>query len=286
MLNLTFDSFDDDYESHFANDVQTHKGTLASIFKKNQRYAMREIKLNTKTDDKTIEVAEEPVVKGEEELQLNSKLTWLATPTEEKKEDLTTSFKNEYPSLSLVNTTCPKIRDGFKCVRSQCRFEHPNTEDVQKIVSTMRSLKKRVVKDVLKLITTDADDEKKNDSPVVVVPRPQMKERDNKSRGKDVKKPDVKRQQQQDEKPKPKSKEPKSRDNKDKVKLCKFLQGCKFKSTCKFAHTEDELVLGDCQFGSRCRFVKNVDGNYVNNNGKCLFLHPRESKVMYVNRTK
>jgi hypothetical protein len=132
----------------------------------------------------------------------------------------------------------------------------------------MRSLKKRVVKDVLKLITPDDDeDEKKTVSPSVPKPR------ENKSRGPPVKKQDVK----------PKSH---SRETKDKVKLCKFMQGCKFKSTCKFAHAENELVLSDCQFGSRCRFVKHVDGNYVNNNGKCLFLHPKETKTMFMNRTK
>jgi hypothetical protein len=277
MLNLKFNSsFDDDYDSHFVDDVQTHKGTLASIFKKNQRYAMREIKLNPKTEEKT-EVAEQPLVKDEEEIQFNSKLTWLTIPVDQKKEDLTPLFKNEYPSLSLVNTTCPKIRDGFKCSKSQCRFDHPETEDVQKIVSTMRSLKKRVVKDVLKLITTDSEE---NHTPKVVVA---PKHREPKSRGKDVKKYDGKKPDENKQDVKPKSK---SRDNKDKVKLCKFLQGCKFKATCKFAHAEDELVLNDCQFGSRCRFVKNVDGTYVNNNGKCLFLHPKETKVMYVNRTK
>lgn len=271
MLNLKFNSsFDDDYETHFTDDVQTHQGTLASIFKKNKRYAMREIKLNTKADEKP-EVIEEPVVvKGEDELQFNSKLTWLTAPADEKKEDLTALFKNEYPSLSLVNTTCPKIRDGFKCSKPQCRFDHPEVEDVQKIVSDMRSLKKRVVKDVLKVIETNDD----NNSH-----RVPLKERDNKSRGKEVRKKETVKKEDM----KPKSK---SRDNKDKVKLCKFLQGCKFKSTCKFAHAEDELVLSDCQFGNRCRFVKQVDGSYVNNNGKCLFLHPRETKVMYVNRTK
>lgn len=271
MLNLTFNSsFDDDYDSHFIDDVQTHKGTLASIFKKNQRYVMREIKLNAKTEEKTTEVVEEPVVKCEEELQFNSKLTWLATASDETKEDLTVSFINEYPSLSLVNTTCPKVRDGFKCSKLQCRFDHPETEDVQKIVSNMRSLKKRVVKDVLKLITPDDDVEQK--MPPAISPPPPPRE-NNKSRGNGVKKQDVK----------PKSH---SRETKDKVKLCKFMQGCKFKSTCKFAHSENELVLSDCQFGGRCRFVKHVNGTYVNNNGKCLFLHPKETKTMFMNRTK
>lgn len=266
MLNLKFNSnFDDDYESYFADEVQTHQGTLASIFKKNQRYVMREIKLNTKTEEKT-DISEIPPVKCEEEIQFNSKLTWLAAPSLEKKEDLTSSFQDEYPSLSLVNnTTCPKIRDGFKCSKTHCQFAHPEIEDVQKIVSTMRSLKKRVVKDVLKVITPD-DEEK-------IKPSRGGEQHATKSRGREAKNQDVK----------PKSK---PREMKDKSKLCKFMQGCKFKSTCKFAHTENELVLNDCQFGGRCRFVKNVDGKYMNNNGKCLFLHPRETKTMYISRTK
>jgi hypothetical protein len=274
MLNLKFNSsFDNDYDSHFIDDVQTHQGTLASIFKKNQRYVMREIKLNAKTEEKTTEVVDEPVVKCEEELQFNSKLTWLATPSDDTKEDLTVSFINEYPSLSLVKTPCPKVRDGFKCSKLQCRFDHPETEDVQKIVSNMRSLKKRVVKDVLKLITPDDNEEEDDKMATPTIPPPPRDNNNNNNKSRGAKKQDVK----------PKSH---SREIKDKVKLCKFMQGCKFKSTCKFAHTENELVLSDCQFGSRCRFVKHVDGNYVNNNGKCLFLHPKETKTMFMNRTK
>ena len=72
---------------------------------------------------------------------------------------------DDYPDLSLctVYTTkktvidksskpCPKIKDGYHCTKGKCDYQHPEKKEAQEIVSNMRSLKKRVVKDVLKVI--------------------------------------------------------------------------------------------------------------------------------------
>jgi hypothetical protein len=51
---------------------------------------------------------------------------------------------------------CPKIRDGYNCSKTKCSESHPDKNEVKKIVSDMRSLKKRVVKNILDIIKDPA----------------------------------------------------------------------------------------------------------------------------------
>jgi hypothetical protein len=225
------------------DDVIIHKGTLSSIFRRNQRHFVlrdRLSKLNATTATAAPVKEEKDSQINNDDVILKSKLSWLThNDADSRKERLSAAFTNDYPVLS-AKKPCPKIRDGFKCSKIDCQFYHPENDEIKKIVSDMKSLKKRVVKDVLTIIHHD----------------------DSSSKTK---------------------KETKS-------KMCKFLEKCKFKTTtCKYAHSEEELIIGPCQFAAKCRFVKfsDKDGKYCNHNGgKCLFLHPRETKSMFMVRNQ
>jgi hypothetical protein len=128
---------------------------------------------------------------------------------------------------------CPKVINGFKCSDKECKYQHPPEEETKKIVSDMRQLKKRVVKDVLKVIEEDST-------------------------------------------------------NKSRSRLCKFQEKCKFKdTTCKFIHTVD---VAPCQFGAKCKMIVVDKDKGIGNNPKmkkkCGYLHPNESKDMYLTRHK
>lgn len=109
------------------DDVIIHKGTLSSIFKKNQRhFVMRDrlLKLNTATAVASSSVKEEKDLQNNDaDVNLKSKLTWLTHDDDVKstKEHLSTAFTNDYPVLS-AKKPCPKIRDGFKCAKIDCQF--------------------------------------------------------------------------------------------------------------------------------------------------------------------
>jgi hypothetical protein len=73
-------------------------------------------------------------------------------------------------------------------------------------------------------------------------------------------------------------------------KPCKFQDKCKFKNTtCPYIH--DNTEPGQCQFGVKCKLVvtdseKNVVGNNTKMKKKCSFIHPNESKEVYLTRQK
>ena len=262
MFNL---DFNDDYSIN-NEDVPIHKGTLSSIFKRNQRYVMREIKLNEDKSSVVVASSKEPTFEEKETKEanvlFNSKLKWLTSKSDDGiTTDVLFGYENEYPTLSQSNNKhlCPKIKDGYKCTKAKCSYDHPQVEEVKQIVSNMRSLKKRVVKDVLKLIKHE-DKNSSSSSPsssvtsVKIQVKPSNKAATNSTHSAPVS------------------------SLQGKTKLCKFLNSCKFKSNCRYAHSNEELKINDCQYGNRCKLVKKTDGVLV---GKCAFIHPQETRDMY-----
>lgn len=256
------DQIVDDYDDARQNQPRR---TLSSIFKKNQRIKVRELKLHEDAPAVPVVTHIPLLEKPIEEVEFNSKLSWLQPTTSAAEVPpglLSLDFQNDYPVLSVSNNKiitkmCPKINDGFKCSRVNCYYQHPPTEEVQKIVSDMRSLKKRVVKDVLKVIDTTTD--KKESA------RPSSHDNN-----------------------KPRQSLPQN--NRTTTRMCKFLDECKFKdTTCSYSHSVEELNIKSCQFGSKCKLVsKNPEGQFINTNikKKCGFIHPNESKDMYLTRQK
>lgn len=285
--------FDDDYEN---DSVPIHKGSLSSIFERNRRNASKKLLPKTSVSFLTLSslsssvvpvaavspadvVVATPLVKeqemSEENVKFNSKLTWLTTTpsiiSEASKTSLSTEFTDDFPDLSrsilLVhgkkksekdyNTLCPKIKDGYHCTKEEkCLYQHPEKKEVAEIVSTMRSLKKRVVKDVLKIINEDAAGERKKMTPT-------------KSSG-----------------TKSRTRKPQHQQSQDKTKFCKFLTDCKYKSKCNYAHTKEELKINDCQFGGRCKMATKKSDGSGEYEGKCSFIHPLETRDMYFIRHK
>ena len=263
------DQIVDDYDDARQQQQQNQpRRTLSSIFKKNQRIKVRELKLHEDAPAVAVVTHIPLLEKPIEEVEFNSKLSWLqpTTSSAEAPGLLSLDFQNDYPVLSVSNNKiitkmCPKINDGFKCSRVNCYYQHPPTEEVQKIVSDMRSLKKRVVKDVLKVIDTTTSEKREN------------KESSHpSSRGNN-------KPQQQN-----------NNNHRATTRMCKFLDKCKFKdTTCSYSHSVEELNIKSCQFGSKCKLVsKNPEGQFINTNikKKCGFIHPNESKDMYLTRQK
>ena len=289
MLNFT-DDFDD--EDNYA---PIHKGSLSSIFEKNRRQAIKKLHAisflpsssSSSSSSSSVPPPQAPVMKekeiSEENLQFNSKLTWLTTTpsiiSETSKTSLSSEFTDDFPDLSrsvlLVhgkkksekdyNTLCPKIKDGYHCTKEEkekkCLYQHPAKKEVKEIVSTMRSLKKRVVKDVLKIINEDAAGEKKK-----MTSTPPMKAGSNNNKSR--------------------TRKPQHQQPQDKTKFCKFLTDCKYKSKCNYAHTKDELKINDCQFGGRCKMATKKSDGSGEYEGKCSFIHPLETRDMYFIRHK
>ena len=162
MLN-----FDDEYYNG-DDDSKIYNGTLSSIFNKNKRAFIRD--LDNKNRSSSIFNEDIPLPAAppsEDELLFNSKLTWLCTDDYDNVSTFipTDNYAdiNDFPMLSIHITKknqqqkkddfiCPKIRDGYNCTRKKCSETHPDKNEVKKIVSDMRSLKKRVVKNVLDII--------------------------------------------------------------------------------------------------------------------------------------
>ena len=222
---------------------RTSSQSLLTIFKKHQRIGrVRELKLNNEKKEEVVSAV--TVAPTEENTVFNSKLCWLNNTPAMTTASPSSVVTLDFPELSAINNRiitkmCPKVNNGFKCHNVNCNYQHPPAEETKKIVSDMRSLKKRVVKDVLKVMDTP--------------PPSAVRQTNGKSR------------------------------------LCKFQEKCKFKATCTYAHSTDEITVNPCQFGTRCKLIKN-EGNTVTNNvamkKKCGFIHPKESKEMYLTRHK
>ena len=237
-----------DLDNHCEQAPRTSSQSLSTIFKKHQRIGrVRELKLNTEKKEEVAVVA--PIVPKEDDIVFNSKLCWLSnTPPMATTATVVEQISVpdlDFPELSATNNRiitkmCPKVNNGFKCTSVNCNYQHPAVEETKKIVSDMRSLKKRVVKDVLKVMDSS---EKKGGPP----PPPA------------------------------------------KSKLCKFQDKCKFKATCTYSHSTAEISVNPCQFGTKCKLIK-MEGNVVMNNPdmkkKCGYIHPKESKEMYLTRHK
>ena len=75
------------------------------------------------------------------------------------------------------------------------------------------------------------------------------------------------------------------------TKMCNSIMSgieCRHGKYCRFAHKPEELVISECFFGIKCRYVKCEKGVYCNTGGSkiCSHKHPGESNINYYNRTK
>ena len=74
-----------------------------------------------------------------------------------------------------------------------------------------------------------------------------------------------------------------------KTRMCNSLdmnQVCRHGEECRFAHSLEELVIRDCHFKDRCRFVKIKSGKLVNDGtNTCRNKHPQESQEDFIKRT-
>ena len=74
-----------------------------------------------------------------------------------------------------------------------------------------------------------------------------------------------------------------------KTRMCNSLdtnQVCRHGENCRFAHSLEELVIRDCHFKDKCRFVK-IKGSKLVNEGSntCKNKHPQESQDDFIKRT-
>jgi hypothetical protein len=74
-----------------------------------------------------------------------------------------------------------------------------------------------------------------------------------------------------------------------KTRMCNSLdtnEVCRHGEECRFAHSLEELVIRDCHFKDKCRFVKIKSGKLVNEGSNtCRNKHPQESKDDFIKRT-
>jgi len=74
-----------------------------------------------------------------------------------------------------------------------------------------------------------------------------------------------------------------------KTKLCESVKTgkqCRHGRNCRYAHSVEELVVCTCVFGTDCKFVVCINGNYRNNGNKnCSHLHTNEKLEDYYVRT-
>ena len=74
-----------------------------------------------------------------------------------------------------------------------------------------------------------------------------------------------------------------------KTRMCNSLdtdQVCRHGDECRFAHSLEELVIRNCHFKDKCRFVKMKKGKLVNDEiNTCRNKHPQESQDDFINRT-
>ena len=164
------------YEEEEEDYTITSSKTLSSIFKKHKKIGQLRMKEAEKAQETLTAAVEEKksiIINYdiEETATFNSKLCWLnQTPTiPTTTVDLLSYDNMDFPLLSadnnkLITKMCPKVVNGFKCSDKECKYQHPPEEETKKIVSDMRQLKKRVVKDVLKVIQDDGATEDKSKS--------------------------------------------------------------------------------------------------------------------------
>lgn len=227
---------------------------LGAIFKRNFRHLkVQNLDVSQPTPPRIEEKIEDKAIIGdiEDASVFNSKLCWLSNTPQPVPDHSFNLPDLDFPDLSaennqLITKMCPKVNNGHLCSLKDCKYQHPPKKEVKKIVSDMRHLKKRIVSDVLDIIESD---EKKSSSP-----------------------------------------SPKLLPQGVRNKPCKFQDKCKFKSTtCPYIHENTEP--GQCQFGAKCKLVvtdagKNVIGNNSKMKKKCSFIHPNESKEVYLTRQK
>ena len=74
-----------------------------------------------------------------------------------------------------------------------------------------------------------------------------------------------------------------------KTRMCNSLDTreiCRHGGNCGFAHSLEELVIRDCHFKDKCRFVKIKGSKLVNDgNNTCRNKHPQESQDDFIKRT-
>ena len=74
-----------------------------------------------------------------------------------------------------------------------------------------------------------------------------------------------------------------------KTRMCNSLdtkEVCRHGEECRFAHSLEELVIRDCHFKDKCRFVKIKSGKLVNEGSNtCRNKHPQESQDDFIKRT-
>lgn len=74
-----------------------------------------------------------------------------------------------------------------------------------------------------------------------------------------------------------------------KTRMCNSVdtnQVCRHGEECRFAHSLEELVIRDCHFNDKCRFVKIKSGKLVNDGSNtCRNRHPQESQDDFIKRT-
>jgi len=74
-----------------------------------------------------------------------------------------------------------------------------------------------------------------------------------------------------------------------KTRMCNSLdtnEVCRHGERCRFAHSLEELVIRDCHFKDKCRFVNIKSGKLVNEGSNtCRNKHPQESQDDFIKRT-
>jgi hypothetical protein len=74
-----------------------------------------------------------------------------------------------------------------------------------------------------------------------------------------------------------------------KTRMCNSLdtnEVCRHGEECRFAHSLEELVIRDCNFKDKCRFIKIKGGKLVNDGSNtCRNKHPQESQEDFIKRT-
>ena len=61
---------------------------------------------------------------------------------------------------------------------------------------------------------------------------------------------------------------------------------CRHGELCRFAHSLEELVIRDCNFKDKCRFVRIKSGKLVNDGENiCRNKHPQESQDDFIRRS-
>ena len=76
-----------------------------------------------------------------------------------------------------------------------------------------------------------------------------------------------------------------------KTQMCKSVVSkinCPHGDKCRYAHSFAELKVQNCSYGSQCKMVEYVSGEYINTNmtKTCCYKHPEETKTNFMRRNK